>query len=188
MSGDRDANACNCERRPRADSAVTCTVHAPDLRPAQSNVRNHAECRSPRPERTPESVQAEQSYRDLSQVPPSQRPLASHRLTHAAALFETLRAFDVSKNRFADMVGVNEKQVRKWIEGLTPIQTTVIAAMPSDMGLDFLERLRALRGGGGRSGWQRELERLRKSRDLRAIQDAQRQLLDLAAELTSRTP
>ena len=175
----------------RAVDPSSCPAHVPDLRAAQASPDraehddqgNVAEGRFPRAERTRESVQAEQSYRDLEQVAPSQRPLAVHRAAHAAALFETLRAFDVSKNRFADMIGVNEKQVRKMLEGLTPIQTTVAAAMPSDMALDFLGRLGALRGAG-RSGMQREVERLRKTRDLRGIHDAQRQLLELATELT----
>lgn len=74
---------------------------------------------------------------------------------HAAALFETLKAFDVSKNRLADMVGVNEKQVRKWIEGLNPIPTTVVSAMPTDMAMDYLNRLSLLKGPSMRSAADR---------------------------------
>lgn len=155
MSVNRDAFACFCDSSARAARPDTCTAHAPDLRPVHDSDRNSAECRFPRAERTRESVQAEQSYRDLSQVPPSQRPLASHRLMHAAALFETLKAFDVSKNRLADMVGVNEKQVRKWIEGLNPIPTTVVSAMPTDMAMDYLNRLSLLKGPSMRSAADR---------------------------------
>jgi hypothetical protein len=192
MANHHEAVSCACEPEARAVDPRSCTPYAPDLRAARptpdraehASPDNPAECHFPRAERTRESVQAEQSYRDLSEMPPSQRPLAAHRLAHATALFETLRAFDVSKSRFADMIGVNEKQVRKMLEGLTPIQSTVASAMPSDMALDFLGRLTALRGGP-RAGMQREIERLRTSRDLKAVYDAQRQLLELATELAA---
>lgn len=189
MVNHRAPSACTCPPHARAVDPSSCAVHAPAPRAAQTpRVRaargindNTAECRFPRAERTRESVQAEEAYH--AQLPPALRPLAAHRLEHATALYETLRAFDVSNNRFADMIGVNEKQVRKMLEGLTPIQSTITSAMPVDMALDFLGRVSALRGAV-KSGMQREIDRLRKARDLRAVLEAQRQLVELAAWLS----
>jgi DNA-binding transcriptional regulator YiaG len=116
---------------------------------------NPAECRFPRAEhdaeRTTASLRAAEAYRDWANAPPAERPLASARSVTASALFAVLKDHDVSRARFADMLGIDEKTVRQWLDGSKPIPLAAIATMPLDMGTDLSERILDARAGGSRS-------------------------------------
>lgn len=90
-------------------------------------------------------MRAEQSYRDWNDLADVLRPLVKTRPQHAAALFEVLREHGVSILRFAEMIGVNERQARKYLEAAAPIPTTILDALPRSMTRSFEARLRALR-------------------------------------------
>lgn len=142
--------------------SCTCNVHAPDLLPARkpsplpehAKPCNSAACRFRLPAqdaeqpRTEQSRRAESSYKDWSDVPDVDRPLAQPRAAHAAALFSVLKEHDISILRFAGMLGVNERQARKYLEARAPIPTTIFDALPRTIGDDFARRIRC---GSGRS-------------------------------------
>ena len=77
--------------------------------------------RAGQPSRTETSVRAEQAYRDWTNEAPCERPLAAARGPHAKTLYAVLRDHKVSQTRFAQMVGVDEKQVRKMLDGRVSI-------------------------------------------------------------------
>lgn len=164
MQGQHDEHSCLCEQAARPVRASTgdpstCNVHAhatPELRPNQ--------------QRTNASLRAEQAYRDWTQAPPSERPLAAHRLTVASILFQVLAKCEVSNRRFAEMIEVDDKTVAKWLDGRAPVPAAVVLALPTDMALDFLARLAALRGS--RSGLDHEIAKLRTHDEVRAAQRA----------------
>lgn len=132
---------------PRAAQVNGCTERAPEA--------NSAECRFSRAEQPAErsdaSLRAEEAYRDWSSAPPAERPLVSGRVGAATALFAVLKAHDVSRARFADMLGIDEKTVRQWLDGSKPIPLAAILAMPVDMGTDLFDRLLDARAGGART-------------------------------------
>lgn len=163
----RPTHADSASKPQRARPVDSCSMHPHELRPEQ---------------RTAESLRAEQAWSDLEKTPPSRRPMAAPRASHAAALFETLRAFDVSARRLALMLDVSDRLVRKWLGGAKPVPTSAVSALPVDMALDFLDRLRALVGPGP-SGMDREIERLRRMRDLEGALEAQRRIGELVGEL-----
>ena len=136
-------------------------------------------------------MKAEVAYRDWSSAPPTDRPLAAQRTVLAKILFEVLKAHDVSRLRFADMIGVNEKQVRKMLDGRSPVPMAVLGVMPIEMSIDFMDRVVQARGGGvhrAASLLHQGIEGLRADADrpaaLRGALDAQRELLELTAELS----
>lgn len=167
------ARLCTCDQQPRAVDACSVHTHAlPEIRAEQTA-------------RTGESVRAESAYHDWSEAPPSERPLAAQRLAFAKILFHVLKSHGVSRLRFAAMIGVNEKQVRKMLDGRAPIPMASLGVMPTEMALDFTDAVLAMRRGEGRSSLiQRAIEELGRSRDLRAVNAAQRELLELAAKLS----
>jgi hypothetical protein len=123
-------------------------MHAPSSLPEQAECANLAECRPsiPEPPRSDASLRAEASYRDWSSVPLSHRPLAAPRSAHAAALFGVLKDHGYSAERLAAKLQVNERQVRKYLEGSVPIPTTILDAMPATLAADLAARLSAVRG------------------------------------------
>lgn len=129
--------------------------------------------------RTEASQRAEAAYRDWSTQPPAERPLRAHRMTVATILFETLKAHDVTKTRFAAMLGVDKKQVRKMLDGRVPVPVDVAFAMPLDMSLDFLARIRTARGV--RSDVMGEIDRLDR-KALREVRDRVLARLDQITE------
>lgn len=131
--------------------------------------------------RTQESLRAEEAYRAWSQAPASKRQLAAHHITVAALLRDVLKAHDVSKLRFAAMIGVDKKTVQKWLTGEAPTPLAVLLGLPTEMSLDFIERLSALRGVRGGMGF--EIAKLRRTRNLDAIHVAQDELTALAREI-----
>lgn len=164
---------------PRAAHADSCNPHAPDPRAvhptAERGDGKSADCRFPRAERTGTSLRAEAAYR-----PPTEHPFAKSRVRAAEALFEVMQEHDVSNCRLADILGVDEKQVRKYLDGRSHVPLAALALLPSDMASDLYERT-VVRGG---SPLKRAIAALRRARDLRAVHDAQRELLELAAELS----
>ena len=112
---------------------------------------NSSECRPGLPdheaERTEQSLRAEAAYQDWSEVPDAERPLAATRGAHASALFAVLKAHRLSIVGFADKIGVNERQARKYLEARAPIPSTIFDALPAALADDLLARIRALRGG-----------------------------------------
>ena len=147
------------QKGPRTTRAVdACSTHAhgtTDIRAVQAA-------------RTEESVTAENAYRDWSIVPVVDRPLAKHRAAHARVLFELLRDHQTSRSWLACVVGVNEKQVRKMLKGEVPIPAAIASCMPTDMRIDYLERLIEL-DGGTRPTLQDRIARLDKAGLLDAL-------------------
>ena len=135
------ASEKKCDPEPRAVEA--CSVHA--HRPTEIRAEH----------RSLESERAETAYVDWSTAPPSDRPLAAQRPALARILFEVLKAHGVSRLRLADMIGVNEKQVRKMLDGRAPIPMATLGVLPIEMALDFMDRIVALRGGQKRSAADR---------------------------------
>lgn len=111
---------------------------------------NSAKCRFSRAEQEPENgddLRTSESMRAADTwCPPSERPLATSRMTSAGVLYEVLRRFDVSQNRLADMLGVNEKQIRKMLDGSASVPAGVLSLLPIDMAFDFFERVMRRRG------------------------------------------
>lgn len=165
MSNQSDSPACTCGNG--AGAAQGCRVHA------------HFSTEMGAVQRTEASQRAETAYLDWSTQSPAARPLRAHRTAIATLLFETLKAHDVTKTRFAAMLGVDKKQVRKMLDGRVPVPVDVAFAMPLDMGLDFLARIRAARGV--RSDVMGEIDRLDK-RALREVRDRVHARLDQIAE------
>jgi transcriptional regulator with XRE-family HTH domain len=96
-------------------------------------------------------VRAEEAYRDWSGEPEVERPLVRARPASAAALHSVLREHDVSRNRLADMLGIDEKTVRQWLKGEKPIPLAAVLAMPVDMGTSLAEKIVDARAGGPRT-------------------------------------
>lgn len=140
---------------------------------------NSAEDRFATAERSVQSVVAEQSYRDWSAIPMSERPLAAPRADHAAALFHALKARGISDGRFARIIGVNKRLAQKYLAGETPIPTTILeeGVLPYDVRADFLARML------GVPRIEREIDRL----DLEGALDAQRRITARIATL-ARAP
>lgn len=141
------------ERSPRAARSTTCNMHAPEIRAAQDEA-NLAESRFPRAEqegRSSASVRAEEAYRDWSAAPPAERPIAAGRTVAASALFTVLKEYDVSRSRLADMLAIDEKTVRQWLDGSKPIPLAAIHAMPTDMATSLSEKILDARAGGSRT-------------------------------------
>lgn len=99
-----------------------------------------------------------------------------------------LQAHGVSQQRFADMIGVNEKQVRKMLDGRTPIPLATLCVMPVEMTLDFIDRVIEMRGAGparAATFLRRGIDGLRASGDVRSALSAQRAILDVVEELSA---
>lgn len=159
------------DRQPRAVDA--CSTHA------------HGTTEIRAEQRTGESLTAESAYRDWSTAPPTDRPLAAQRMNLAKTLFLVLQRHGVSRLRFAEMIGVNEKAVRKMLDGRSPIPMATLGVIPVDMALDFMESVISGRGGATPPPpMARAVDALRRSRDLKAVLEGQRALLDLAGELS----
>lgn len=158
--------------------------------------RERAECTHRHPDlgavqnaRTPASLRAEEAFHDWTAVPPSQRPLWKHRGQIADALGVVLKRHDISKNRFAMMLGVDKKQVRRMLACEQPIHIDVLFALPLEVALDFVEILTQARGAGAQRGivlLGQSIGILRASASAtnraeirRAAREAQRQLLEL---------
>lgn len=149
MSVNRDAVTPLRTSELRAAQTNTCTSHEPS-RAEQTPEANASEDRFLRAERaaqeartprTDESVRAETSHRS-----PTELPYALSRMQAAAVLHKVLVDHGVSQNRLADMLDVDEKQVRKYLDGRAHFPTAALLVMPSEMADDFIARLRALRG------------------------------------------
>jgi len=67
----------------------------------------------------------------------------------AAILHAVLRDHDVSNNRLADLLGVDEKQVRKYLDGRAHFPAAALLVIPTGIVDDFLSRLRTRRGARG---------------------------------------
>lgn len=178
------ASVANVDHGARADRADSCTVQPTDGNPS--------ECRFPRAEqatRSDASLRAEAAYRDWSAAPPAERPLVASRATTATALYAVLKDHGVSRLRFADMLGIDEKTVRQWLDGSKPIPLSAILAMPPDMGTDLYERLLDARTGGARSP-KRAIASLREAVArvdvARASEGERRELLKAALEAQDR--
>lgn len=150
MSAERDSASPNRTLQALPVRPVSPAPNVETL-PEQVGEDKSAECRfglpAQEPERTAQSLRAETSYRDWADVPDMERPLAAPRAGHASALFAVLKSHGVSILRFAEMIGVNERQARKYLEARSPIPTTLLDALPLDMADDFANRVRAARGG-----------------------------------------
>lgn len=158
------------------DTSIRTEVVRPERARCEAEGRAEGEASS---QRTGESVRAEEAYRDWSEAPPSQRPIAAHRLTVASELFALLKQHGVSKLRLALMVGVDDKTIRKWLDGRAPVPASIVLALPTDMALDFLARMAALRGCATNAA--AEIAKLSTRVELRA---AQRALLERDEELS----
>lgn len=158
MTSHRDAEANNRTSTMTSAHSCTCTVHAPDLTPAQATDKspaltseqahgcNSSACRFLTSERSAEqrteaSLRAETSYRDWSEVADVDRPLARTRNAHARSLSAVLKAHHISQRRLAEMLGVDKRQVQKYVEGRSPIPTTLFDALPHAMVDDFANRI-----------------------------------------------
>lgn len=172
MSGSPKSAAPAANKVHRAASGEERTEQRRAVDPCSTHAHETTEIRA---ERTETSVTAEAAYRDWSSVAPSERPMAKHRAEHARMLFELLRDHATSRTWFAMVLGVNEKQVRKMLKGEAPIPSTVIACMPAEMRVDYLERLGALQPPSLADRFARL--------DLMGALEAQRQLTDRIAKL-----
>lgn len=103
---------------------------------------NCTDCRLARAERTNESLRAQAAYRA-----PTEHPFAVSRMQAATLLGEVMHDHDVSKNRLADLLGVDEKQIRKYLDGRAHLPMAALLVMPVGMSDDYMARLRAARGG-----------------------------------------
>lgn len=162
-SGNVTSDAQNCPPHARAEQ---CTVHA---------ITDCRICRAERARRTDESHRAERAFRDWSAESPADRPLQKHQAAHARVLFEWMKEHGISRCRFADMLGVNEKQVRKMLKGSATIPSAVSSCIPASLRSDYLERLGELGGGA----LQDRIDRLTMAEAL----EASRQITDRIARL-----
>jgi hypothetical protein len=64
----------------------------------------------------------------------------------ATALHKVIVDHGVSQNRLADMLDVDEKQVRKYLDGRAHFPAAALLILPLDMTEDFIARLREMRG------------------------------------------
>jgi len=104
-------------------------------------------------------VRAERAFRDWAKEPEADRPLVKHRANHIRALREWMDEHGVSKCRLADMLGVNEKQVRKMLKGEATIPGEVSSCIPKSLRADYLARLAEL-DGGTPATLQQQIDRL----------------------------
>lgn len=125
----------DCEHQPRAE------------RKAVQTTTDCTNCRSEQPSRTSESRRAEIAFRDWSKEPEADRPLQRHRAAHARVLAEWMTEHGISKSRFADMLGIDEKAVRKMLKMEKTIPSEVSSCMPKSLRQDYLNRLVELDGG-----------------------------------------
>jgi len=86
------------------------------------------------------SYVAEATRRDWAETPPSDHPLNAARPAIAKHLFEVLKQHEVSRSRLAEMLGINEKTVRQWLDTSKPLPFAVVFAMPFDMAADLVRR------------------------------------------------
>lgn len=143
----------------------------PQRRAAQDAEHDSTDCRNFRPEqpsRTDESHRAERAFQDWSQVPEADRPLQRHRAAHARVLSEWMTAHGISKSRFADMLGVDEKQVRKMLKMEKTIPSEVSSCIPKSLRRDYLDRLAELDGCAAPTDIAQIISRL----DKQALYDA----------------
>lgn len=134
-------------------STIGVPAHVPVQVPAQkalTDARNVADGRESVPEqgaaaeqpRTAQSLLAESSFQDWTDTPDAERPLARTRARHASALFNAMKRFNVSLSRLAMMLGVADRQARKYLDGRAPVPTTIDDVLPSEMRAEF-QRLRS---------------------------------------------
>ncbi len=122
-----------------------CTLHP---RAEQETAQLSTDCTNCRAEqRTDQSLRAEKAFRDWSKEPEIDRPLVKHRAAHVRALAEWMDEHGVSKCRLADLLGVNEKQVRKMLKGEVTIPGEVSSCIPKSLRQDYLDRLAEIDGG-----------------------------------------
>lgn len=130
-------------------STVGAPAQVPVQVPAPTN-RNSTDDRLSVPEqpsdaeqpRTAQSRLAESSFQDWSETPDAERPLARTRVAHASALFNAMKRFHISLSRLAMMLGVADRQARKYLDGRAPIPTTIDDVLPSELRAEF-QRLRS---------------------------------------------
>ena len=104
--------------------------------------------------RTEASHRAETFYRNWTAVPLTERPLMAPRAAHAKVLFDVLRDYSITLETGAEIVGVNVRQMRKYLEAEAPIPTTFDDALAEDepeAASDFAARRRALRSGAAKT-------------------------------------
>ncbi len=85
----------------------------------------------------------------------------------------------VSKCRLADMLGVNEKQVRKMLKSATTIPSELSSCIPRSLRQDYLDRLAEL-DGGAPSAMATRIGRLSMTEAAEVAQLANARLLFLA--------
>lgn len=126
MSSQSDTRACTCGAVPGAAQGSGGTQEGAEQRAVP---------------RTAESERAESALETWRAKPPSERPLWMHRGRIADALGVVLKRHDVSKNRFAAMLDVNKKVVRRMLACEQPIHLDVLMVLPAEMAVDVVDRL-----------------------------------------------
>lgn len=165
---------------PRAECPDSCRVHAHTDGLNTHVDRNHANVAFPGLNgRSGESFRAEAAYAKVA----SKQKTKADRLVMAGVLLAVLTEHDVSRGRFAMMLGVNEKAVRKMLCAEVSIPLHAFLRMPTDMRRDFIEGVAEASGCDAFGVVERALSKIRAARDIaaaHALEDAAR---DLAREL-----
>lgn len=141
-------------------NACTSRSGPPEQMPAHRTHPNSADChfqmpaQYTEPDRTATSFRAETFYRNWTAVPLTERPLMAPRGAHAKALFDVLRDHSITIETGAEIIGVNVRQMRKYLEAEAPIPTTfddALAEEKPEAASDFAARRRALRSGAAKT-------------------------------------
>lgn len=191
------------DEAPRAADSATCVAGTPERDDASS--RDLDADHSPRAEqatRTAQSVRAEQAYRDLNALPPSQRPLALANASLAAAFDAVMHeAWLAGEEAYSNCAvaracGVDEKTVRQWRDGRKPLPASALTLMPTRVREQLETHIADERGAAPKRGvflvrqgvalMRTELSHDDARESLRAVRAAKRELEDLATSIEDR--
>ncbi len=160
--------------------SCTCAHGAHEKGPEPFGIEgapNAAECRFVRADRTTESRIAEAHYRPVEHA-----PSVESRMRVAVAIRALLETFHVSVSAFARLHDVNEKHVRKWLDGRANYPAWGFDVLGEEMSDWLYARIRSARSGPSRatSPMRRALGWMRREGTMQDILSAQQELASLA--------